>query len=780
MRFSYKSAHFALVLYVLITTCSGQVFIRGNEEPLTIGLSRDLNCMWSGGGNVSTIEWFVVGLEAMAIETATETTSVVLTLTPDDDGLDGAMLLCKVTLSSGQEAEETITLSVQAIQNEVSISSMMNATAGQPYILVCTVQSERASNLSWIDPNGVACPQDDPHMTVSYIGWSEGLSTLELTFDSIRTSQSGVYKCISNIVFPSSKSEDSFLVHIQIPEPTVTILRAPEHPVQLFTNDSLVLTCVIELIPDVDSYVAINSQWRGHSSLTDSERRVIVSDLEGVQLFYNTSVTFSALKSSDSGSYTCSATVSPIEPESHLMQSHLVEETITISVVLSVTVQVTYSPPSAFILPSPPYYHPTSSVTLTCRAHHATGSVTYRWSSTCSSCFASSGTSQAISDSMLQSNDAGVHTCTVTDSNGNTGSNSTEMRLIGSGIYVQTSRNLNTAAVKNNSLVIVRPRPSCYYCQDTVVDLYCHSNATSQTVGYFRYPNGNRYSTSSDSSYYTEQRSYSGIRLYGTSSQYYGSVSIWGIFTCELTNAEGNRVEQSIGIYSSMPSAPSVYRMKYNDWSSASTTFLASVECLTQNSPPTTVTWLRDGVTVQVDGTAYEMIQTVIERQSYSRYNNTLVIKDVFELAGDHNYCCGVSNSAGTSSSQCIATTWSAQPDVMVTMPEEAIYSKPFQATCRASLQPRVAPYLTQYLTVEWMGAEGEYLTSGGAVTIEKQQTFSTAATKDLVFNPLNMTHGGNYSCEAKVVLPDSAGSFNTTHQYHLNVISEVVRVFEC
>ena len=106
-------------------------------------------------------------------------------------------------------------LVLPAIQNEVSISSMMNATAGQPYILVCTVLSKSVSNLSWIDPNGVPCPQDDPHMTVSYIGWSEGLSTLELTFDSIRTSQSGVYKCISNIVFPSSKSEDSFLVHIQ-------------------------------------------------------------------------------------------------------------------------------------------------------------------------------------------------------------------------------------------------------------------------------------------------------------------------------------------------------------------------------------------------------------------------------------------------------------------------------------------------------------------------------------------------------------------------------------
>ena len=67
--------------------------------------------MWSGGGNVSTIEWLVVGLEAMAIETATET-SVVLTLTPDDDGLDGTVLLCRVTLSIGQEAEEAIILSV--------------------------------------------------------------------------------------------------------------------------------------------------------------------------------------------------------------------------------------------------------------------------------------------------------------------------------------------------------------------------------------------------------------------------------------------------------------------------------------------------------------------------------------------------------------------------------------------------------------------------------------------------------------------------------------------
>ena len=95
-----------------------------------------------------------------------------------------------------------------------------------------------------------------------------------------------------------------------VPRPTVTIIRDPEHPVELFTTNHLILTCVIELIPQVDSLVTINSQWSGHSSLTDSERRVIVSELQGVRLVHETSVTFSSLKTNDSGSYVCLANVS--------------------------------------------------------------------------------------------------------------------------------------------------------------------------------------------------------------------------------------------------------------------------------------------------------------------------------------------------------------------------------------------------------------------------------------------------------------------------------------
>ena len=89
------------------------MIITGNEESLTVGLSRDINCTWGGEGNVSKMEWFVVGLEAVPIETAIGQRSIVLSLNPDTDGLDGAMFTCRATLSDGQEMEETITLRVK-------------------------------------------------------------------------------------------------------------------------------------------------------------------------------------------------------------------------------------------------------------------------------------------------------------------------------------------------------------------------------------------------------------------------------------------------------------------------------------------------------------------------------------------------------------------------------------------------------------------------------------------------------------------------------------------
>ena len=101
------------------------------------------------------------------------------------------------------------------IENTVTItSSTTTPTAGQRFTLTCTVSSEQPAEVTWIDPNGVPCPLNSTDMSVSSTR-SGQISALVLTLNSIHTSQSGRYKCISNIVEPPSKSEASFLVRVQ-------------------------------------------------------------------------------------------------------------------------------------------------------------------------------------------------------------------------------------------------------------------------------------------------------------------------------------------------------------------------------------------------------------------------------------------------------------------------------------------------------------------------------------------------------------------------------------
>ena len=118
----------------------------------------------------------------------------------------------------------------------------------------------------------------------------------------------------------------------------------------------------------------------------------------------------------------------------------------------------------------------------------------------------------------------------------------------GIGIYVQYSQYINGMAVKKNSL-IVQKQSSCRYCK---VDIYCFSNSSSQSVGYYLFPNGGRVYSDSDYYDYTIQRTgYGGVRMrsYRTSTP-----DIWGMFTCILPDSVGNTLETNIGIYSSMPS----------------------------------------------------------------------------------------------------------------------------------------------------------------------------------------------------------------------------------
>ena len=73
------------------------------------------------------------------------------------------------------------------------------------------------------------------------------------------------------------------------------------------------------------------------------------------------------------------------------------------------------------------------------------------------------------------------------------------------------------------------------------------------------------------------------------------------------------------------------------------------------------------------------------------------------------------------------------------------------------------------------MGTDGHIINQQhDGMRVADQQNTSNVASRSLVFEPLNVTHGGNYRCEAKLMLPNSAGFFNTTREYHLDVLSKM------
>ena len=114
-------------------------------------------------------------------------------------------------------------------------------------------------------------------------------------------------------------------------------------------------------------------------------------------------------------------------------------------------------------------------------------------------------------------------------------------------------------------------------------------------------------------------------------------------------------------------------------------------------------------------------------------------------------------------------------PIVDISVSGEPNYLGAFNMTCRASFNPKVTSQLIYYLVLDWVRVDGEDINQLDGVTIGEQQ-FSTdreTSTRDLVFASLVMAHGGDYRCEAKLILPDNAGSFNTTLDYHLNVFGK-------
>ncbi len=103
-----------------------------------------------------------------------------------------------------------------------------------------------------------------------------------------------------------------------VPAPGVAISRDPDSGTTLRHGDNLTLTCGITLDPAVDSEVAVTASWTGPGGLITAG----VSDVTGSGPYQST-LTLSSLITSDSGDYTCTASVSPDPPSPFLLASEV-------------------------------------------------------------------------------------------------------------------------------------------------------------------------------------------------------------------------------------------------------------------------------------------------------------------------------------------------------------------------------------------------------------------------------------------------------------------------
>ncbi len=97
-----------------------------------------------------------------------------------------------------------------------------------------------------------------------------------------------------------------------VPPPSVAVTADTDRT--LYADEDVTLTCDITLDPAVlaavDSEVAVTASWTGPGGpITDG-----VSDITGSGLAYQSTLTLSSLTTSDSGLYTCTASVDPAVP----------------------------------------------------------------------------------------------------------------------------------------------------------------------------------------------------------------------------------------------------------------------------------------------------------------------------------------------------------------------------------------------------------------------------------------------------------------------------------
>ncbi len=100
------------------------------------------------------------------------------------------------------------------------------------------------------------------------------------------------------------------------------------------TGDNLNLTCTAAVSPSVDTPVNVTVVWTGpNGTISGDNGRIVTADQTDSEPALSL-LTISPLQSSDSGTYTCTASLSPNDP-SFVLSSNSISDMLSIDVLTS-------------------------------------------------------------------------------------------------------------------------------------------------------------------------------------------------------------------------------------------------------------------------------------------------------------------------------------------------------------------------------------------------------------------------------------------------------------
>ena len=187
--------------------------------------------------------------------------------------------------------------------------------------------------------------------------------------------------------------------------------------------------------------------WQNSDGRLFSGDGIIVSDVHVSPTNITTTLTFSPLRISHGGQFSCRTNVTSIAPPYTIVESAGFDFVVPGNMLLDFRdlfqfkfkqyltplapdgLQVTIAVMPHVVIS----YQAGSSVTLLCQAMNGHPPLSYAWNSTCplGVCFVYGEDTQSVSESILHSRDSGTHTCLVTDYIGRTGSASIQMTVTG-------------------------------------------------------------------------------------------------------------------------------------------------------------------------------------------------------------------------------------------------------------------------------------------------------------------------------------------------------------